>query len=412
MNYTQKRHNQKIKRKNRISKRRKIVGGNPWDLITSIGRSLFSNSCLKGASCISNMLQLVFKHDRIKHEPLFEYDKSKEAEGQGQHGYALSPRLLDDHRLPYPLNRNLKFALNLNKSNIYICIVSSGGHTGTCIIFVYKGKVYCITYGVNKEAGGQYIAIRTPEYRLTSSKYSIILWEKFTQNHLDYIQYLYSQSVSIKQYIRKDKLWENIVKTNLPYAIVPINARHNCHSSAVQAVADINLTEALIEDPSRLGRTIFQQCMHAPNTFFYMCITPLVDLIVLAVTHGIFSATNDEASYRSIFEKFMVREEDESETVTNEKIFHPNIIGDIDTALREIDSALRKIDGDGVEIGDGIKRKETDSRSRSRSREKGRSSSSSRGHSPSRSPSQGQGRSRGRSRGLSQGRGYISSYSE
>jgi hypothetical protein len=251
---------------------------------------------------------------------------------------------MDHHGFPYPLNRYLKFALNLNKSNIYICIVSSGRHTGTCIIFVYGGKLYCITYGVNvyynKVLKGQYIAVRTPEYILVSFPYSIIMWKKITKKDLAYITYIYSMSF----YIRPDTNGENIVETNLPYAIVPFNAGHNCQSFAARAVGDIDIRDFFSADGSDLGRTIFQQCMHAPNTFFYMCIKPLVDLIVLAVTHGIFSET---ASYRSIFEEVIKHSverretvEDGSPTVTFEKRFVHNIIVDIENALLEIERAL------------------------------------------------------------------------
>lgn len=391
MKYTQKKNKQKIKRKNRIS-RRKIMGGGLSEWLHAIQSSNIRNisiwdvgfrwakdtGCLNYMSNIASILPLVFKCD-IQYESLFEYDDGMAEEGEN--GYQLTMGELGDDGYPKYLNKNLIQALK-QEADIFISVVSSGGHSGLCIIFVLENNVHCITYGVNiykdKETGSAMIAIRSPETSLISPLYSIIIWEKFTEIHWNNIMAIYNTSFFIKK--RDD---ENVVLTVMPYSMFSIGA-HNCQTFAVEhiAIGDSSIVgqsyikffkdtllsvQQLKQTPnngtldtitcvfnhaidfcSRSVRNWFQVFMPAPNQYFNICIEPVVDLIVLAVKMKCYKGdlpesgdpTEDDlrTKLQSVMRYRSVRRSDDD--ATYDRIYSPYVTAKIEYAILLLRSKL------------------------------------------------------------------------
>jgi hypothetical protein len=345
MKYTQKKNKQKIKRKNRSTRRRIVRGG---------------DDCLRHESNIDSILNLVFECEIKQHESLFEYDPDEQKEGET--GYLLTSELLYGRDDDYPscLNRNLIHAYT-NKLDIYICVVSSGGHSGVCIIFVLDETVHCITYGVNvytdRTIGERRIAIVTPEKCLITSHYSIILWEKFNDTHFHKIMALYNSSFYIRVIDDQKR-----VLLKREYSMIPFFNKDNCHTFSVAQVGDINLEEYASSGVKRIkdtlsesstipekfadlaahftegckdvGRSLLQQCMVSPNRYLNMCIGPVVDLIVLAVKNNCYKESNGsyEQKLRSLMGDKSARVEKQIKQGLNK----------LERKLRELDRKLRE----------------------------------------------------------------------
>ena len=306
-------------------------------------------------SNIDSILNLVFHDDHImQHESLFEYYQDRQL--PRTNGYPLTREILYEHdgHSPNCLNENLVLAKQKDV-DIYIGVVSSGGHSGVCIIFVLGIRVYCITYGVNmytdKKTGTKMIAIRTPEECLASPSYSIILWERFTDIHWDNIMSVYNSLFYIKSFGSENLLLSNYFE----YSMIPFMTGHNCHTFAVAQVGDINLKEHIAtlaanfrKGCKRVVRTLFQQCTPAPNKSFVVCIEPVVDLIVLAVKSGIFKGKNSRDGYKEILQEVMMytaqRVEEAKQngtvTVTYDRTFSDENIRYIEEGLDELERKL------------------------------------------------------------------------